>query len=214
VGSGKRFTVKVDRRDGFNGPVRVEIAGLPAGFRATTPLVIEAGHLEARGAITAAADAAGPAKDAWKKVTVTATAEVLGKQVTHQVGDLGEIKLGEKPKYTVTLSAKHPRKDAVEGEPELVIVPGTTIPAMLRIERNGFKGELRFDVDNLPHGVIVDNLGLSGIMIREGESEREVFITAAKRVPETERRVHAVARAEGNLVSPSIRIAVRAAARR
>ena len=35
------------------------------------------------------------------------------------------------------------------------MAPGETITAMLSIERNGFDGELKFDVDNLPHGVIV-----------------------------------------------------------
>jgi hypothetical protein len=32
---------------------------------------------------------------------------------------------------------------------------------------------------NLPHGVFIDNLGLNGLMIVEGTTEREFFITAA-----------------------------------
>ena len=41
---------------------------------------------------------------------------------------------------------------------ELTISPGTTITATLRVQRNGFKDRVQFDVDNLPHGVIVDEV--------------------------------------------------------
>ncbi len=51
---------------------------------------------------------------------------------------------------------------------------------MLEIERHGYQGELRFEVEDLPHGVIVDNIGLNGIMVRAGENRRQVFLTAAK----------------------------------
>ena len=80
---------------------------------------------------------------------------------------------------------------------------------MLSIERNGFAGELRFDVANLPHGVIVDDLGLSGIMIREGETQRRIFLNAAAWVPESTRPVFAVARGEGKPSSPPIVLHVR-----
>ena len=80
---------------------------------------------------------------------------------------------------------------------ELTIAPGTTITALLKVERNGFDELANFDVDNLPHGVIVDNIGLSGVLIRAGETERQIFLTAAKWVPETSRRIHAVANAAG-----------------
>ena len=32
---------------------------------------------------------------------------------------------------------------------------------------------------NLPHGVFVDNIGLNGLMLLEGQNEREFFITAS-----------------------------------
>jgi len=53
------------------------------------------------------------------------------------------------------------------------------VQALLKVDRGeGFNGELKCDVHNLPHGVIVDNLGLNGVMIRQGESERMIFISA------------------------------------
>jgi hypothetical protein len=35
-------------------------------------------------------------------------------------------------------------------------------------------------VENLPHGVIVDNIGLNGVPIPKGENDHQVFLTAAK----------------------------------
>jgi hypothetical protein len=76
--------------------------------------------------------------------------------------------------------------------------------AMLSIERNGFDGELKFEVDNLPHGVIVDNIGLSGVLIRRGETQRQIFLTAADWVADSTRQIHAVALGEGNQASAPI----------
>ena len=207
AGSGQRFTVKLERSDGFHGPVRIEIKNLPPGFQATTPLTIEAGHLQAQGVINVAAGTKTPPKEAWEKVKLTATATILGKPVTQQIGNLGELKVGKPPKVLVSLL--HDGKPPAGKHPDLVISAGETITAMIRIQRNGFKGELRFDVDNLPHGVIVDNIGLSGIMVRAGETERQIFLTAAAWVPGTRRQIHAVAQGEGKQASRPIGITVR-----
>lgn len=210
AGSGQRFTINLNRTDGFSGPVRVEIENLPPGFSATTPLVVEAGHLSAQGVINVTADAKAAPKEAWAKVRVVAKAQILGQEVVQQAGSLGNLKIGKPPKVLVTLIRDPGRPKPAAGEPDLVIAPGESITAMVRITRNGFKGELRFDVDNLPHGVIVDNIGLSGIMVRSGESERQIFLTASNWVSETRRLIHAVAQQEGRQASRPIRIAVRA----
>src|SRR5207302_3897201 len=46
AGSGKPFTVKAERTDNFNGPIRVEIDGPPPGFQVTTPITIQEGLYE------------------------------------------------------------------------------------------------------------------------------------------------------------------------
>jgi hypothetical protein len=140
----------------------------------------------------------------WGQVLIQASASIQGKPVTHDVGDLGDIKLGLKPKVLVYLT---PDPQAVSGpgpSNELTLAPGQTMTAMLTIERNGFDGELKFDVDNLPHGVIVDNIGLSGVLIREGETQRQIFLTAADWVPESTRLIHTVAQGAGNQASAPI----------
>ena len=61
------------------------------------------------------------------------------------------------------------------------------------MDRRGDDALIALDVENLPHGVIVDNIGLNGVQIRAGEHEREVFLTCAKWVPEQDRLCQVVA---------------------
>ena len=224
VGSGTRVTFQIDRADGFDGEVRFEVAGLPEGFSISTPVVIQAGHLQAKAVLSNSLDAKekAPAKEIWSQVKITAAGLIHGVPVVKEAGNLGEIKLADKPKFLVTLSPDRgagfqpanpePPTAPADGIPELIIAPGTTISAMLRIERfNDFKNEQRFDVDNLPHGVIVDNLGLSGVMIRQGEVERQIFITASSWVPETSRLIYGISQQEGNQASRPLRLIVRRA---
>ncbi len=197
-GSAIGFEVAADRMDGFDGEIKVEIAGLPAGWYATSPIVIQPGHLAAAGSLHANAEVATTGGTDWSKTQITATATVGGKPVTRPVNNFGTVKLGERPKlilaFSLDVDGKPVGDPAVAPEKpyEIVIAPGQTVPAWLRVVRNGETNLVNLDMDNLPHGVIVDNIGLSGVLIREGESEREIFLTAARWVPEQERLCHAV----------------------
>jgi len=53
---------------------------------------------------------------------------------------------------------------------EITIAPGQSIPAWLKIKRNGHDELVTFSVENLPHGVIVDNIGLNGVLIPKGKT--------------------------------------------
>ena len=200
--------VNLTRIDNFTGPVKVEMENVPQGYAVSSPIVVEAGHLEAEGVIHAAPDAKPLEKSAWDQVRIMATAEIGSETVTQNVGNLRHIKLGPKPKVLVFLTPD-PKAPIKGPSNELTLAPGETMTALLSIERNGFKGELKFDVDNLPHGVIVDNIGLSGVLIREGETQRQIFLTAADWVPETTRLIDAVAKGAGNQASRPIVFHVR-----
>lgn len=201
--SGQTFTVTVDRIDGFDGPLRIDLAGtLPPGFSATTPLVIEAGHREARGVLFAAPGAPAPTPANQVHSTSSATATLDGREVTKPVGGLGKISLGAKPKVVVRLV---PDGDAKE----ISIAPGTRTAAWLKIERAGFGGIVNLDVNNLPHGVIVDDIGLNNVQILEDQTERKIFFHCADWVPDSTRLVHAVASVEGNPASPHVPFHVR-----
>ena len=52
--------------------------------------------------------------------------------------------------------------------------------------------------------MIVDNIGLSGVLIPAGQDKREIFITAAKWTPQTRRPFHAVAPVAGTQVSAPV----------
>src|SRR6185295_6238943 len=92
---------------------------------------------------------------------------------------------------------------------EIVVAPGTTVSATLKVERNGHDGLVTFSVENLPHGVIVDNIGLNGVLMPKGESQRQIFITADSWVPETSRLAFALENQAGNQSSTPVKVHVR-----
>lgn len=190
-GSGQRLTFFVDRHDGFDDDISIDVAGLPPGFSVSTPLMIQAGHRDARAVLNAAADAAPPSAEVWRQVKITAQAAIAGQTVRKEVGGLGQVKLADKPNLLVRLEPA-----------ELTITPGTTITATLKVERNGFNDRVQFDVENLPHGVIVDNIGLNGVLIPEGQSERQVFLSCARWVPDIDRMFYARAGVGGQASLP------------
>ncbi|MBC8354243.1 MAG: hypothetical protein H8E66_19795 [Planctomycetes bacterium] len=207
AGSGKEFTVSVDRIDGYEGAIRVDIEGVPPGFRVTTPVIIEAGQTQALGTINALSDAPQPTAENAKVTKISAKAMIRGQEVTTEVNNFGEIKLAEKPKLLIKLLAAD--DESAEPSPdaplELTVAPGDTITARVRVERNGFEGRVgvgKADAGrNMPHGVYVDNIGLNGLLIVEGQNERTFFITASKTATETTRMFHLRADAEGNQTS-------------
>jgi hypothetical protein len=205
AGGGQRFAVALDRVDDFEGPVRVEMSGIPTGYRITSPLVVEKGLNAADGTLHAEAAAKPLRPEVWKALRITATGSIGGHQVVKKVNGFREVNLGPGPKVVVHLRPEQTGK-------EVVIRPGESVTAMLEIERHGYEGELRFEVENLPHGVIVDNIGLNGIMVRAGETRRQVFLQAAKWVSPSVRLIHAVADREGGQTSLPLPLRVTAKA--
>jgi WD40 repeat protein len=208
AGSGQRLKFTLNRIDNFEGDVRLDIAGLPDGFSASSPVVIAAGHVETNSVLTAATDAPEPKKEDWERTTVLATGTIGGHLVTKTVGSLGEIKLEKAPPIRVTLVPDDPKHTSADGG--LMIRPATTITAKIVVERSGFDGDVKFDVDNLPHGVIVDNIGLSGVLVRAKETERQIFLTARPWVPPSSQLIHAVAQVQGNQASRPVLLRVEA----
>jgi hypothetical protein len=198
AGSGKGFTLAAERIDGFDGPIEVSIEGLPEGFTVTSPLVIQQGHDAAWGVINVAADAQAPPEDAAGKIRVTAIAEVEGRRVTKDVATFEQLALADAPKLLVSLEQE-----------ELVIAPGETIAARLRAERLDFGERIGFEAKNLPHGVIVDNIGLNGILIPEGQTEQTIYLTAASWVPETSRPFYLTTGADGTQTTRPVILHVR-----
>lgn len=193
----RELTFRVDRIDGFAGPIRIEVDGLPPGFTFHGPIEIEAGQRRARGVISAAIDANDPDEAAEQKVRLRAVAEIGRTEIVKDLGTLGEITLGEPPKFTASIvpAATSSVLERPDEPLEFTIRPGETITAKVQVDRRDFQGRIAFGSDaaadrNLPHGVFVDNLGLSGLLVVEGESEREFFLTAAPKTPPGRRLIH------------------------
>ena len=208
-GSGREFQLKLKRKDGFEGEVRVEVAGLPPGFHAPSPLLFEAGQNSLLGVIYAAADATAPEAEVASSSKLNATALSQGRELRHELAGFGEIKLGTHPKVKVEVA-----QTASEGALQvLTIHPGETITARIKATRIDFKERIELGGEdsgrNLPHGVYVDNIGLNGLLIPEGETERDFFLTAAKWVPESERLIFFRAKGDGGQATPPVLLRVR-----
>ncbi|MFV0443745.1 MAG: c-type cytochrome domain-containing protein [Planctomycetaceae bacterium] len=217
IGGTKEFRVDLDRLDGFDGEVTVDIAGLPPGFTASTPIVIQAGQIRAFG--TLSCDAAAPAtNDGNQLVSMTsATAIINGDEVTHPGQGFGKLTRGDEAKADGRIVAAkkgtQPVATPENGPLEFEIEPGETIMLQVQVDRPDGKGEVSFGKEdsgrNLPHGIYVDNIGLNGLLLLEGESERDFFITADKWVPEQSRLFHLQTASNGGFATQPVLLHVR-----
>jgi WD40 repeat protein len=208
-GSGREIRFIATRSEGFTGPIQIDIANLPPGFAASSPIEIEAGQIAAIAALYAAPDAKAPDTNAARQIKITARAQINGREISHDVAALGELKLAAPARLTVEILAGPDRSYLKEtpGQPlEFTIRPGQTITARVRATRHDFKDRIELGNEdsgrNLPHGVYIDNIGLNGLLIVEGQTEREFFITASKIAKPATRTFHLRAKADSNQVSP------------
>lgn len=209
-GTGASFAVRVDRVDNFDGDVRVDVSDLPPGFSATTPVVIQAGHVEARGTLFAKPDAPQTTDANALTSKLTATATVGGQTVTKPVNNFGKIALGGKPPLVVSMEVTEDGKRPADGSPpELTIAPGQEISAWLTVTRGDHKDLVEFGIQNLPHGVIVSDIGLNGVLIPKDETKRQIFLACAPWVPDQSRLVFAIARQAGTPTSMPVMLHVR-----
>jgi hypothetical protein len=216
-GSGQQFAIGIDRIDGFDNDVVVDFKNVPAGFKVSSPVTLQAGHLEARGTINAATNAVEPKAEALAELKVTASAKVSGKQIVKDVNRFDKIKVGDKPQMIVAVepysqsSTNFVARTITDPPLEITIAPGQTIPIWLKVQRTGYNEVATFTAENLPHGVIVDNIGLNGVLIPANETHRQIFLKAAKWVPNTDRLFHVQAKQAGNPTSLPVLLHVRRA---
>lgn len=209
-GSGREVIVRVDRMDGFDGPVTFEVTDLPPGVTSDFPVTIEAGQRYAVGTIWAAETA-----EPWTGTQlpqVIARATVVGRLVERRVGDLGALTLGERP--SVIPSIQPPDRSVSEAENwTLQVRRGQSVAARVVVRRKeGFSGEVSFGKENsgrnTTHGVYVDNIGLSGLLVRQGEDERGFVLTADPIAQPGKRSFFLRAEVDGNITTHPITVEV------
>lgn len=197
AGSGVQFAITADREDGFEGDVRVDVSGVPEGFFISTPIVVQAGHLDAAGCLYAL-PAAKPGAHDFSNVKLVARTMVNGKALEKPVAGFPKVTVTAAPKKSLFMEPDQEGKPMGDGKTpparpyEVTITPGETVSVWLRVDRRGDDALIPVDVENLPHGVIIDNIGLNGVQIREKESEREIFLSCAKWVPDQDRLCHVI----------------------
>ena len=218
AGSAKEFKVSAQRIDNFEGPIRVELSGLPPGFSATTPVTIEAGQIEAFGVIDRGrrrgktGGGCGQAEQGRGDGAYRRSRRDSSRQQPrdHQArGDHAQAAGGDCRRKGRSSTAQC----VIERPTRICRRAGQTIMLKVKVERNGFKGPISFGNEgsgrNLPFGVIVDNIGLNGLLLLDNQDEREFFITADGNTREQTRQFHLTTGAGGGQSSRPVILHVR-----
>ena len=190
-GGAAPVTVTATRLDGFEGPIDVELADLPAGVTAS-PARILAGAPTATLVVRAAPDAnlAG----GFARFRARGRAEIGG-AVRERWADLGADDL-----VAGIALAELPELEVASVEPkDLVLEPGGQAPISVAIaRRRGFAGRVPVEVRNLPFGVMVPDVGLNGILITEEETSRTFHVAVDPKTAPLQQMLYLVARIETN----------------
>ncbi len=181
-GSRVSVTVTADRRDGFDGPIDVELRDLPPGLTAA-PGRIPAGADTTVLIVAAAGEASFEGQKATLRSMYRGTFDVPGVAALRLEGRAtidGRLVIREADiMEPISVVALTPGPDLVvtTGARQIEVAAGQEVALTLRVERhNGFTGRVPISVMNLPHGVRVNDIGLNGVMITEDETTRTIHI--------------------------------------
>jgi hypothetical protein len=182
------ITLIADRLPGYEGPIEIEVQGLPAGV-AAGKATIPAGQTS-----TVVVLSAGPKASAAAlplPIKIVGHASVAGHDLV-RVANAG---------VPLQLASVIPPPDVlVTAEPaQLSIQPGKSVTVTLHVARqNGFKGRVPCSVENLPPGVRVVNVGLNGVLVTESQSSRTFTLRAEDWAKPIIQPVYVVGRVESN----------------
>ncbi len=188
LGGSTPMTVSVNRLQGYEGPIEIEVKGLPQGLTAKKA-EIAAGE-DSTVVVLSAAQGSNP-DSLPAHFEIEGHAVVNGRAITRRASA---------DKALQVASIIPPPDVAVRAEPEQVaIAPDKEVSVSLHVERrNGFKGRVPCDVVNLPPGVRVVNLGLNGILVPENRSDATFKLRAADWAKPIVQPIYVVANVESN----------------
>jgi hypothetical protein len=181
-------TISANRIQGYVGPIDVEVQGLPRGVTAGSA-TIPAGQDSTVVVLTAAADAPVDSRPAAIKIVGHAT--VNGHPLEREANQGEPLQLASvipPPDVVVSTASR-----------EISLEPGKEITVTLNITRqNGFKGRVPCNVENLPPGVRVVNVGLNGVLVTESQTSRTFTIRAEDWAQPITQAIYVVAQVESN----------------
>lgn len=180
--------VTADRSLGYQGPIEVQIEGLPKGLTANTA-IIEPGEDSAAVILQAAADAVPGQPPA--PFQIVGRARVNGREL---------VRVADAEDLLRVVSVVPPPDLRVTAEPrQIVLEAGKETTVTLHVERqNGFQGRVPCNVLNLPPGVEVVNVGLNGVLVPENENSRAFNLRAEGWASATEQPIYVVGMVESN----------------
>lgn len=175
--------VNVTRLDDFDGVIDVKLLNLPPGFEAPATNIPSTDNSTAVALFATDKAAVGPKQAA---LMVEARAKIDGKEVVRtatggvpKVTDAGDI-------VTTTQQS------------EVTLLPGGEVKVTVKIERRDKAiGRVPLDVQGLPHGVRVLDVGLNGILITPNETTRTFVLYAEPWVKPMNHPIVVLARREG-----------------
>ncbi|HEV2447895.1 MAG TPA: hypothetical protein VGS58_18325, partial [Candidatus Sulfopaludibacter sp.] len=163
VGGCIPVNVTATRLDGFDDPIEVSLADLPAGVHATHGTI---GRGQVFATVLLSADEGAKLSDA-APLKVVGTAGTL-RHWANPDDHLKLIALMPGPDITMTAETR-----------EVTLAPGQTAEIMVSVARQGdFRGRVPVQVRNLPPRVRVLDVGLNGVLITEDQSRRSFTVEA------------------------------------
>ncbi len=180
--------VTADRLLGYQGPIQISFLGFPKGITASAA-TIPAGQDSVTVILAAAASTPG-----WLRATPL---KIEGRG---QVGGRELVRIADSTTPLRVAALMPPPDVLVAAQPhEIVLAPGQTAAVTIHITReNGFKGRVPCEVDNLPPGVRVVNVGLNGVLVHSGESSHTFTLKAENWAQPFTQPIYVVGTVESN----------------
>jgi hypothetical protein len=206
------LTVSVDRLQGYEGPIEIDVKGLPAGVTAG-PAKISAGEDSTVVVLSASADASVDAPPGTMEIVGRAT--INGRDVARSANLNAMLDADLHPELSLQLATIIPPPDVVvtTDTRQVSLEPGQQVTVTLHVERqNGYKGRVPCYVKNLPRGVQVVNIGLNGVLVTETQTSRTFTLRAEDWAKPIEQPIYVVAEVESdsstNHASPPLELKV------
>ncbi len=159
--------IKADRLPGYQGPIEIEVKGLPPGVT-VGPAVIPAGQDSMVIVLRASSTAT---------LGSTTTMQILGHAKVHG-HDLVHVANEGQP---LQIASVVPPPDLLVAADrrEVTLAPGKEVTLSLHVQRrNDFKGRVPCNIVNLPPGVRVVNVGLNGVLVHQGQDSQSFTLKA------------------------------------
>jgi hypothetical protein len=182
------ISVDANRVKGYDGPIEIDVEGLPAGVTAGIA-TIPAGQDSTLILLSADASASVDAMPTVFKVV--GHAKVNGHELTRVANEDAPL----------DLASVMPPPDAIvtAGPSRVTLEPGQEVKVTLHVERrNGFQGRVPCKVRNLPPGVRVVNVGLNGVLVTETQTSRTFTLHAEDWAKPITQPIYVVAEVESN----------------